>query len=144
MTVRVKSYARQFKSKMRSENKKRLRQCAKITKDRAKSLLSVSGVGRITKGNLVRAKTARGKNAVIGAFRSKPGQPPLRQTGYLLKSVTQALIGYTKGRVQTSAFYGRILDSPNYKPGRRPWLKKALEDMLPEIKRILTRKMDLE
>ena len=143
MTVKVKSHAKRIKAKIRNENKRRLRESARVVKERAKALLSTPGTGRATKRGIVRTKTARGKNTIVGAFRSRAGESPFRQTGQLLKSVKQLLMGSTKSRVFTDMFYGRILDSPRYKPGRRPWLKKALDDMSSTIKNILTQKMDL-
>lgn len=144
MPVKVKSRVQSVKAQMRSENKKRLRECAKVVRQQARALLSVSGVGKRQRGQVVVAKSARSKGAVIGAFRSRAGDPPRKQTGKLLRSVTHLLIGYSRSRVQTSEFYGRILDSPKYRYGRRPWLKAALDDKRGEIKAILTRPMDLK
>lgn len=143
MTVQIKSHARQLKAKIRNENKRRLRQAAKLVKDEAKVLLGTSGRGRRVKGQVVPTASRRGKKVVYNAFTSRPGEAPRMQTGRLLKSVTQKLIGYSRSRVQTDAFYGRILDSPKYRYGQRPWLRRALEINLGAIRALLTRKMDL-
>lgn len=87
------------------------------TANRARELLSVAGTGRY-----------RGRK--VGPIeRSRPGEPPRKQTGRLRASVTheideKALVG----RVGTNVEYGAALELGTRRGlAPRPWLRPALE-----------------
>lgn len=54
-----------------------------------RKVLGVSGGGRAVQSIRTRGKGTRGWLRVIGATRSRPGEPPRKQTGQLQKAVAQ-------------------------------------------------------
>lgn len=101
---------------------------ALIVKRRAQELLSVAGtavsIGKGSKGNRVE-----------GAVRSKPGEPPRKQTGFLRNHVTSEVDDdTTAARVGTNLPYGKALELGT-KRGLlpRPWLRRALAECQDEI-----------
>ena len=74
-----------------------------------------------------------------GAFRSKPGEPPRKQTGRLRASVTHEVDPTTgAGRVGTNLPYGKALELGT-KRGLlpRPWLRRALAEMAARVEQLL-------
>ena len=127
----------------------------------AKELISISGTGRLApKGSTSRYVAPRyaymkkkgkhvlvggkivvrhqGGNAakVYGAFPSKAGQPPRKQTGHLRRSVTYNVNGLV-GRVGTPIKYGRYLELGTRHMKPRPWLRRSLRTKSDEIIRLL-------
>lgn len=102
---------------------------------RAKELLSVAGTA-------VRTGAGRGKrkgSRVYGAVRSKPGEPPRKQTGRLRASVTYEVDEKTlTARVGTSLKYGKHLELGTRKGlAPRPWLRRALAECRAKIMQLL-------
>ena len=94
---------------------------------RAKKLLSIPGTGR-SKGRTAGPIT-----------RSKPGEPPRKQTGQLRGSVTSEVDEATmKARCGTNLPYGKYLELGT-KRGilPRPWLRRALAETSTEVNSIL-------
>lgn len=103
---------------------------------RAKELLSVAGTA-------VRSKGGRGKrkgSRVYGAVRSKPGEPPRKQTGRLRAAVTYEVDAATlTARVGTNLPYGKHLELGTRKGlAPRPWLRRALAECRARIMSLLT------
>jgi len=105
-----------------------LRRAAIVVERQAKVLLSVPGTGR-NKGR---------KSGPI--TRSKPGEPPRKQTGRLRASVTREVDESSlTARVGTNVDYGKFLElgtSRGLKP--RPWLRRALAEMSQRVNELLS------
>jgi HK97 gp10 family phage protein len=85
-------------------------------------------------------KGLNAKRRVYGAQRSAPGAPPYKQTGLLRASVTHELSeGYlaVTARVGTNLPYGKYLELGTRKMAARPWLRRALLESMPELRRVL-------
>lgn len=116
----------------------RLNRAALTLKNHAKILINVEGTGvrqssTKAKGN---RKAKRKGSLVYGANPSKPGEPPHKQTGELLRSVSFEVDGLT-ARVGTNKPYGRILELGSRRLAARPWLRRALNEMLSTLRAIL-------
>jgi hypothetical protein len=79
------------------------------------------------------AKSAR----IYGARRSKPGEPPYKQTGHLRRSVAWEVTDTLKGRVGSNLMKARWLELGTRKMAARPWLRRAFLEKRNEVKRIL-------
>lgn len=124
-----------FGRDLEAEQKKRLSRAAIIVSRRAKERLSVSGTGvRSAMGGIVRA-VKRTKKTIYGAFPSRPGESPHKQTGRLRASVTQEITGAV-ARVGTNVKYGRWLEQGTRKMARRPWLEVSLRESMSQIRQI--------
>lgn len=105
-----------------------LNRAAQTISRRAKFLLQIPG----TAVSLGRARGGKGRKGsrVLGAVRSRPGEPPRKQTGRLMDSVTyevdeQAL----EARVGTNVKYGKALELGTRRGlAPRPWLRRALAE----------------
>jgi phage gpG-like protein len=140
-----------FLAMLRAEMKRRVSACTIAVQNRAKELLNVDGAD----------PPAKPKGRMnYGARRSKPGEPPYKQTGRLQSSVAHEVQDTGMGpvgRVGTNLPYGRALElgakatrSKIFgKPTRpylwvllaRPWLRRALKDMRGFIRAVLGRPM---
>jgi len=104
-----------------------LHRAAIAVKNRAKELLSVSGTGR---------KNGRKAGPVT---RSRPGEPPRKQTGRLRASVAHEVDEPSlTARVSTNVEYGRHLElgtKRGLKP--RPWLRRALAETMSRVQQFL-------
>ena len=103
-------------------------------KTRAQELLSVAGTAHAS-GHGSRTKGQR----IEGAVRSKPGEPPRKQTGRLRGSVTYEVDeSKPEGRVGTNVKYGKHLELGT-KRGilPRPWLRRALAEMQTKVSSLL-------
>lgn len=102
---------------------KALHRAAIVVKVRAKELLSVSGTGR--------NGTAAG--------RSKPGEPPRKQTGLLRMKVAHEVDEATlTARVGTNLPYGKHLELGTRRGlAPRPWLRRALAEVAGRLNQIL-------
>jgi HK97 gp10 family phage protein len=125
---------------IRSELDRRLARAAIVVGTGAKRLLSVAGTGARTREGQVAPAVRTGKKRVYGAFPSKPGEPPRKQTGRLRSSVTHE-IGRGIARVGTNVLYGRFLELGTRKMAPRPWLRRALDEAREQVRTILSRPM---
>ena len=111
-----------------------LNRAAQEVSRRAKELLSVSGTGKVAG-----AGGKRGAKKVYGAFPSRPGEPPHKQTGRLRESVQYEVDEQeSTARVGTNLDYGASLElgtSRGIAP--RPWLRRALDETAAKINAIL-------
>lgn len=98
---------------------------------RAKELLSVAGTAVRSRGTRGGRKGSR----IYGAVRSKPGEPPRKQTGRLRASVTREIDeGDLTARVGTNVRYGKALELGSRKGlAPRPWLRRALAECQDKI-----------
>jgi phage gpG-like protein len=99
---------------------------------RAKELLSVPGTAFAT------AKGEKGKR-LDDQVRSKPGEPPRKQTGRLRGSVTYEVDAKSMvARVGTNVLYGKALELGTKKGlAPRPWLRRALFEMKGKVDELL-------
>lgn len=120
---------------VRSRIVARLHRAAIVVKNRAKELLSVPGTGR---GNGP-ARRGAGGRFVAMIVRSKPGEPPRKQTGRLRASVAHEVDGASlTARVGTNVEYGRHLELGTKRGLRpRPWLRRALAEMQSRVLQLL-------
>jgi hypothetical protein len=106
---------------------------------RAKELLSLPGTTVRIGGGRDKKGRFKGKR-ITGAVRSKPGEPPRKQTGRLRSTVTYEVDAKTlEARVGTNTVYGRALELGTKKgllP--RPWLRRALAEMQSKINQLLS------
>lgn len=103
---------------------------------RAKELLSVAGTAqraRATKGH-------RKGSRIYGAVRSRPGEPPRKQTGRLRASVTYEVDEASlSARVGTNVEYGKHLELGTKRGiAPRPWLRRALAECRGKIDSLLS------
>jgi hypothetical protein len=154
----LKFYGDRFLQILNAELKRRVSACVIAVANRAKKLLSVPGTGQRWR------KTAkhRKKSTVYGFAPSAPGDPPRKQTGFLRKGVATEVQDTAQGpvgRAGTNVKYGRPLElgaeeTRNKvfgKPTRpfrwhlaaRPWLRRALTEMTPFIRAVMSRPMKL-
>lgn len=145
MARRAKDNRAALRARIVREYSRRVEACCLLVERRAKELLSVDGTGRLIAARKVRLKgggtrTLRKKALVYGFAPSAPGEPPRLQTGRLRASVAHAVSGLI-GRVGTNLDYGRWLELGTRKTAARPWLRRALRECLPEIRRIMTAPM---
>lgn len=108
-------------------------------KRRAKELLSIPGTAYATGHKGPESRGKRKGQRIEGAVRSKPGEPPRKQTGRLRSSVTHEVDHETgAGRVGTNVRYGKALELGT-KRGLlpRPWLRRALAEMTTKVRKLL-------
>lgn len=123
-----------YKKALHAEQDKRVSRAAIVVQRHAKQLLSVSGTGVMgPAGGVVRA-VKRTRKTIYGAFPSRPGEPPHKQTGRLRASVTWERVRTGVARVGTNVKYGRLLE---LFVGPRPWLVRAFKEKSHEITSIL-------
>jgi phage gpG-like protein len=104
-----------------------IERAAIVVENRARELLSIAGTGRVA---------GKKKGPVE---RSKPGEPPRKQTGRLRASVTREIDeAAMEARVGTNVAYGKHLELGT-KRGilPRPWLRRALAEMQSRVNDIL-------
>ena len=121
---RVEWHGDEAKNHVRKRAAEFLDMACVVIERQAKRLLNVEGSGRVR---------GRKTGPIV---RSKPGEPPRKQTGLLHNSVThevddRALIG----RVGTNIFYGKILETKL----NRVWLQRAVDDTKSRVSEILAR-----
>jgi phage gpG-like protein len=139
-----------FLALLRAEIKKRIYACVIAVQNHAKKLLGVEGAG----------SAGKGKRLKYGFRRSSPGKPPYKQSGRLQSGVASEVAengGNPAGRVGTNVKYGRALElgaettrdtvfGKKVKPFHwvlkaRPWLRRALKEMIPFIQSVMGRPM---
>lgn len=108
-------------------------QAAIVVERRAKELLSVPGTASSI-GN-----GSKGKR-LDDQVRSKPGEPPRKQTGTLRARVTYEVDEKTMtARVGTNLLYGKALELGTKKGlAPRPWLRRALYETQGKINELLS------
>lgn len=124
-----------YKAALHAEQDKRVARAAIVVMRHAKQLLSVSGTGvRGPTGGVVRA-VKRTRKTIYGAFPSRPGESPHKQTGALRAAVAWEKSGTGVARVgiPKSVWYGWYLEV--YR--NRPWLVRALKEKSREVASIL-------
>jgi HK97 gp10 family phage protein len=133
---------------LQSELTRRLTASAMLVTRHAKELVGKEGTGVRSKGGGVEPSQPRNKKKLkYGAFPSSPGEPPRKQTGRLQGSITwelsrRGLFGRgLMARVGTNVDYGRYLELGTRRMRPRPWLKRSLDAVKPQIKMILSRPM---
>lgn len=120
---------------VRTRAMKLVEQAAITVERRAKELISIPGTA-YTLGK----RGGRGSKRITGAVRSKPGEPPRKQTGRLRASVTREVARVLlAARVGTNVVYGRHLELGT-KRGLlpRPWLRRALDEMRSKVDSFLS------
>lgn len=129
----------QFKKQLTLSLRANLTRAAIIVTRHAKELLSVSGTGVKRKGGAIvpKVKGMKGRT-VYGAFPSKPGEPPRKQTGELRRRTTYE-VDAAKGiaRIGTNVKYGRWLEFGTSRMKPRPWLRRALAEVRSQVDTIL-------
>ena len=130
----VKWYGREFYKSLDQGLIKNVTAAGKIVETELKKLLSAPGRSVST----VTTKTGktRKKYGKKGEFVSKPGEPPRKQTGALLRSVKRKL--YRKrGKVRIST-KGSALEVGDANLEARPHTSKAIENTRDEVAKALT------
>ena len=159
-------YGPQIRRQIESEMRRRVQACCIVVQTHAKDLVNVEGTGKRTSRSRrirtwhgaagtvagVQVRTLAGghkqtwfgkyhrksKGSLIyGANPSKPGDPPHKQTGHLLRSITREMASQFVGRVGTNLKYGRWLEQGTSKMAARPWLVRSLNEMASRINQIL-------
>jgi phage gpG-like protein len=118
--------AASIKREAEREVTRRLEASAIVVENRAKVLVSTAGT----------APGAKGRR-IYGASRSSPGEPPYKQTGRLRSSITHEVQpGGRVVRIGTNLKYGLYLEVGTARMSPRPWLRRALIESGPTIRRI--------
>ncbi len=73
---------------------------------------------------------------IYGYTRSKPGDPPYKQTGHLRRSIAWERDGDVR-RVGTNLLYGKFLELGTRKMKARPFLRPSVTRATPAIRRII-------
>jgi len=127
--TRVVWRGRQFFKKTKAEQAIRMGRAVLFVQGQTKQLLNRSQpLKRLSSG--IR----------VGLDPSKPGEPPKRVEGSLLKSITTQVEITSKriiGRVGTNIEYARFLELGTTRIRQRPFLRPALKRSKPAIKKIL-------
>ncbi len=103
-----------------------LTKIAVTIKGEAQALLGVAGTGKV-KGQAKRDNQGRFLKAAVRVERSRPGEPPRKQTGQLRRSVQSEVDpGTLRARVGTNVEYGKHLELGTKRGlDPRPWLRPA-------------------
>lgn len=159
-------YGPEVERRILAEMGRRLDACRHAVQNHAKKLVGTEGAGRwvqeaqpgqgatmpnfnvfkTKKGlkgfNLVqRAQGQKGRGKLMyGAFPSRPGEPPHKQTGRLQTSIASERSGL-EARVGTNLQYGRWLELGTRDVEARPWLRPAFNALVPAINIIMSRPM---
>lgn len=109
-----------------------------VVKVHARKLISTSGT---TVGGEKRDDKGRFKKRIYGINPSAPGDPPHKQTGRLRQSVAHEVDPASlTARVGTNVRYGRWLELGTSKMAARPWLRRALNEVLPQVRALLAKR----
>ncbi len=124
-----------YKKALHAEQDRRVKLAAIMVMRHARSLLNVSGTGvRGPTGGIVRA-VKRTRKTIYGAFPSRPGEAPHKQTGALRMAVAweMARRGVARVGIPRSVWYGWYLEVHK----NRPWLARSLREKSREVVAIL-------
>lgn len=143
MPITVNNFDR-FRREMLAEQRRRLERSAIVVDREAKQLLSVAGTGVKNRAGLLVRAVRRTRRTIYGAFPSRPGEPPHKQTGQLRRSVTREIvtIPHVVARVGTNVKYGKWLELGTARILPRPWLVRAFRESMPTVRSILTTPFD--
>jgi HK97 gp10 family phage protein len=139
MAGSIRWYGPQVEAEVRAKLARKVEAACIEVEDRAKALVSRPGTAPRAKatGGSSGRRLRRGR--VYGAMRSAPGEPPLKQTGHLRRSIAHEVDRATLvGRVGTNLRYGRFLETGTRKLAPRPWLRRALAESRGKIDRIFS------
>lgn len=117
----------------------RLNVCAIALTNHAKKLISIEGAGKTGPGRGAGGRFTKGK-LIYGANPSAPGDPPHKQTGRLMGSVAWEAAELVR-RVGSNVTYSRWLELGTSRMAPRPWLRRALYEMTPFIRAVISRPM---
>lgn len=124
---------------IRSWAVKALTASAIVVVNTCKTNLSHSGTGRRVAGGGVVRHTGGNARRIYGAFRSRPGGFPYKQTGRLRASVTYEVDDANLiARVGTNVSYGRWLEIGTRRLAPRPWLRPSFAESAAAVRRILS------
>lgn len=125
---------------IQAEMVKRLSAVGVLGANYAKELISVPGDARQRdeKGRILKGQKKLPKR------RSRPGDPPYKQTGHLRRSVAWEVNASDRlVRIGTNLKYGLYLELGTRKMAARPWLRRMLIEKRAYFKRLLTAPMKL-
>lgn len=137
MRARLDFRGDEVRGRIRAELIRRLRICAILVWNTWKELLNVDGTGvREPSGAKGRFLSQKAK-LIYGAYPSKPGEPPHKQTGRLLASAAWEISGLV-ARVGSNVPYARILEFGGRFVAPRPSLRVADKLCRDRVRRILS------
>lgn len=142
MASKVKWHGKAVMSALDREMRKRYLKAAGLVRNRATQLVGKSGAGKYEKAGFGvegdKVVLRRKGSKKVGESRSKPGEPPLQQTGLLKKSLKVRPRG--KGaRVYSRDRKAHLLEYGSRKMLPRPFLRRALAESRSQVKAILSR-----
>lgn len=146
MAVKLKQWAGdEAKSHIRRQFARNIKAACMVVRDRAKFLLSAEGTASAIKAHSYsyggKKYSVKKRGRIYGAVVSQPGEPPRKQLGHLRRSVAFDVDeSNLRGRVGTNLKYGRWLELGTSKMAARPWLRRALAEVRPQVLSILSRK----
>jgi hypothetical protein len=111
------------------EMERRIHAATILVLNHARELISIAGTGG-----------KPGTKRKYGSNPSAPGEPPHKQFGHLRRSVAREVVGLV-GRVGSNLKYARYLELGTKNMAARPWLRRALNEKLAEIRRLVSRPM---
>jgi HK97 gp10 family phage protein len=135
----------QAKRLIRAAFVRNLKAAAIVVKNRAKVLVSVPGTAKAIRKMSYRYGGLQfnvgKKGTVYGAAVSDPGEPPRKQFGRLRASIaSEADAGQLRARVGTNVKYGRWLELGTSRMAARPWLRRAMDESIGQVRAILARR----
>lgn len=114
-----------------------LHAAAILVQNHAKELISVAGTMKADAGRDRKGRFRR----QYGANPSAPGEPPHKQTGHLRRSVARDVDSHhLTARVGTNLKYGRWLELGTRFMAARPWLRRAFNEVMGQVKQVLARR----
>ncbi len=127
------------KARIRAGVARNLAAAAITVKNHAKRLISTPGT--IPLGGQTRDSRGKFLRRKYGSNPSEPGNPPHKQTGHLRRSVAHEVDEASlTARVGTNVRYGRWLELGTAAMAARPWLRRALNEKLAEVRAILAKR----
>lgn len=125
--------------------KGRQRHMRRLRKLSGREIAEVIGAGLYEAADLVRAKAfqsiSAGSVSGKGHKPSKPGNPPLRDTGNLQSHLRIARTGRLKAEVRSEAAYSHALEFGSSKMAARPFLRPARDATRSELRNIVEKKI---
>jgi hypothetical protein len=130
-------YGNQVRATIRKGIKKNVNDAGMLLKRELKAVLSVPG-RTVTYVKAKKSGKIRKKLGKIGSVRSRPGEPPRKQTGRLARSVYKR--NKKNGAVRVGA-RGNLMEygAAGANVLARPWLAPTLERLKPALAEILSR-----
>jgi 3-oxoacyl-[acyl-carrier-protein] synthase III len=128
----LKWYGPSVMAKIQAGFQRNLAAASIIVLNHARQLISIAGTAMVATGKGKRTKR------VYNANPSKPGEPPHKQRGHLRRMVQREVQQFI-ARVGTNYKVGRWLEQGTRTMAARPWLKRALMEMLGAVRAALGR-----